>query len=52
MDMLTNEVTSTRVAGRVKQVADALKPYHKLPAVREFEERANRVSLPPPTGAH
>lgn len=43
VDMLANEVTSTRVAEQVRQVRDALTPFRKMPVVREFEDRADQL---------
>lgn len=43
VDMLANEVTSARAANHVRRVQDALKPYHKMPAVREFHDRTNQL---------
>jgi tetratricopeptide (TPR) repeat protein len=42
INLLTHEVDSDRCIGHVRQVQEALQPFHRTPTVREFNERVNQ----------
>ncbi|WP_159851069.1 hypothetical protein [Nocardia sp. CY41] len=42
-DLLTDQVTSTRVVGHLTTLLDDLTPYRRQPAVRELGERVHAL---------
>ena len=43
VDLLTDDVESVRCVGVVRTACDALRPYRRLPAVRDLTDRVNRL---------
>jgi hypothetical protein len=50
IDMLTDQVNSSSSVTHLREVCTALRPYHRLPAVRELTERAERLPATPSRG--